>query len=80
MDGIHGAKEELRGEKDGARKKKSRGRGDRERRKRVSFYAQVNQICQLLEDGKLGWRESDFFSFSKKTKIGKKNRVLLEML
>ena len=34
--------------------KKSRGRGDGERRKRAYFYAQGNLICQLLGDGELG--------------------------
>jgi len=35
--------------------KKSRGRGDGERRKRAYFYAQGNLICQLLGDGELEW-------------------------
>ena len=54
MDWIHGAKEGWRGEKT-TRQKKSRGRGDGERWRRAYFYAQGNQICQLLGDTKLGW-------------------------
>ena len=73
--------------KDGAGKKKapekkSRGRGDGERRRRAYFYAQGNPICQLLEDRELGWETIGecFLPFSKKIKMEKRNRVLLEML
>ena len=51
-----------------APEKKSQGRGDGERRRRAYFYAQGNQICQLLEDRELGWGTSGeyFFDFFQK--------------
>ena len=68
------------GEEDGATKKKVAGEGDGERRKCAHFYAQGNPICQLLRDGKLegGTIGEWFFGFfSKKTRMGKRNRILL---
>ena len=70
------------GKKKAPEKKKSRGRGDGERRRRAYFYAQENPICQLLEDRELGWETivECFLTFFKKLRMGKRNRVLLEML
>ena len=65
-------KGEWRREEDDATKKKSRGRGDRERRRRAYFYAQGNPICQLIGDGELGWGTIGecFFYFFLKNKDG----------
>jgi len=66
-------------------KKKSWGRANRERRRRAYFYAQGyaqgNPICQLLGDEELEWETIGewFFWFFQKTRMEKRNRVLLEM-
>ena len=61
------------------RQKKVTGEG----RWGANFYAQGNPIGQLLGDRELRWRtigEWFFLLFPQKTRMGKRNRVLLEML
>ena len=75
-------KEGWRGEEDGATIKVAR-EGRWGVTKACVFFAQGNPICQLLGDRELQWETIGdcFMPFSKKKiRMGKRNRVLLEML
>ena len=66
----------------GTRRKIERGEAGRESQSRAHLYAQRWIICQLLEDGELGLRNigEGFLLFFKRTRMGNRDRELLELL